>query len=853
MMDQNSRAKAGEKIWGWVARCSRVYHRQLILGMVILGALCLWLISHLQFQSDVANLLPSHAPRTQAFVKFLKQFGASDSLFVILERKSGGEIDSFEPFGKILAEKLLATGELAQIQGWMDNASREKLEQLFIPKALLFLTEEDLQRLEEKLADGEIERHIRELKARLNSPLGSFTSQWMGYDPLDLLPIFRKYLPASPGGGEMDSTGIFISPDRKMMLLIAKPKGMAFDVAYDERLLEKLLAAEREAQEAFAKEKNVLPSSYFQDLQIGHAGGYMTALEDRRMLRKELLMNFSVSLIGVLALFFLAFRSGIAIVYAILPLMASPLLTIGFFSPFLGRLSETTGAFSAIILGLSIDFIILLYSRYLEERKAGEDLPRALEKSLTNTGPGIFTGAVTTVASYYALLFSSFRGVKELGLLTGTGILLSMVCAFFLFPALVVWREKNQKKESHWRGIFTFHLERISLLALKKPGWVFLFCIALTAGALVWAPQLRMNNDPKRFRPAGHSSLLLEARLQEKMEQGQETIIVLTRSSTEEEALEIQGKVQATLAKALASGLPISSFETLAGFLPPLFQQKRNLAWVQARENGPLSPNRIEKKLQTVLQQEGLRTEPFAPGLRVIRNILENRDILTPDIFHNSPLRGLEDRFLREEGGGFWAAAYVHIKPGFWANAKANAFLGDLKGMAPDIQVTGAKLVQTELEEIMAREAWIILLIALAAIFALLYFDFRSWSLSLISLLPVVLASVWTLGLMGCLKMDLNFMNLIVFTMVLGIGVDYGVHILHRGLENRGADWESGLLQVGKGVILAALTTLVGFGSLIFSKYPGLTSMGAVALMGVGFSALIALTLIPILISKWTR
>jgi len=150
----------------------------------------------------------------------------------------------------------------------------------------------------------------------------------------------------------------------------------------------------------------------------------------------------------------------------------------------------------------------------------------------------------------------------------------------------------------------------------------------------------------------------------------------------------------------------------------------------------------------------------------------------------------------------------------------------------------------------MTREAWLVLLIALAGVCLLIYFDFRSFRLTVISLLPVVLASLWTLGLMGFFKIDLNFMNLVVFTMVLGVGVDYGVHILHRGLESRLGQLESGLDQVGRGVVYAAMTTLVGFGSLVLSGYPGLRSMGAVALMGVGFSFLVSLTLVPVLLQK---
>jgi len=392
----------------WLTKFSYRRSRYLILGTLILGVFASFLVTRLQLQSDVLNLLPSNAPATAAFVKFLKDFGTADSPFIVLERKSDGEVESFGPFAEALAEELAKSGEFAEAPGWMDPAAREIMEQQFVRKALLYLTEDDLREMERKLTDTAIRQQIRALKGRLQSPLGSFASQWIARDPLDLWPLFRKHFPRSSVGVGVDSQGYLLSDDRKMMLLITKPKGSALDVRYDEMLLEKIQTAIAAAKGAFLRGKKIAAADYFQDLQIGITGGYMNALEDSRMIKKELIINFSVSLIGVLTLFVFGFRRGRAIFYALFPLLVSPLLTLGLFSPFLGRLSESTGAFSAIILGLSIDFIILLYGRYLEERNAGLGVQGALEKSLSYTGPGVFTGAVTTTAAYYALLFPIF-------------------------------------------------------------------------------------------------------------------------------------------------------------------------------------------------------------------------------------------------------------------------------------------------------------------------------------------------------------------------------------------------------------------------------------------------------------
>ena len=210
-------------------------------------------------------------------------------------------------------------------------------------------------------------------------------------------------------------------------------------------------------------------------------------------------------------------------------------------------------------------------------------------------------------------------------------------------------------------------------------------------------------------------------------------------------------------------------------------------------------------------------------------------------------------RFLKPVGESFLSVAYVHLQPGFWSHPQAKDFLATLRESNPPPSLTSSKLVQVELEDLMTRESWRILFLALAAVSLLIYFDFRSWVLTFLSILPVVLACLWTLGIMGFLGIQLNFMNLVVFTMVLGIGVDYGVHVLHRGLQSSPGQLEQELQRVNKGVVLAGLTTLASFGSLVFSAYPGLQSMGAVALMGVGFSLFFALTLVPVLFQKWAQ
>ena len=123
---------------------------------------------------------------------------------------------------------------------------------------------------------------------------------------------------------------------------------------------------------------------------------------------------------------------------------------------------------------------------------------------------------------------------------------------------------------------------------------------------------------------------------------------------------------------------------------------------------------------------------------------------------------------------------------------------------------------------------------------------------TLLALVPLTIGVVWMLGGMAVLDVAMNFMNIFVTTMIIGIGVDYGIHMVHRYRELAGSEpraYTAGLGETGKAIVLAALSTVVGFGSLSLSHYPGLQSMGKVAILGAACTCLVAITVLPAYLS----
>jgi predicted RND superfamily exporter protein len=172
-----------------------------------------------------------------------------------------------------------------------------------------------------------------------------------------------------------------------------------------------------------------------------------------------------------------------------------------------------------------------------------------------------------------------------------------------------------------------------------------------------------------------------------------------------------------------------------------------------------------------------------------------------------------------------------------------------VQGSDPGIVVTGTNVVASELRRIFLHDARVSVVLGLALVALLLWFDFRSPRLTLIALAQLVSGVLLMLGCMKLLDMKINYANAFVATMMMGVGIDYAIHLVHR-LHLNGGVLDEGVIETGKGVALAAATNVAGFGTLAFGNYPAMRSVGIVALIGSLTCLLTALTLVPALMAK---
>jgi len=276
----------------------------------------------------------------------------------------------------------------------------------------------------------------------------------------------------------------------------------------------------------------------------------------------------------------------------------------------------------------------------------------------------------------------------------------------------------------------------------------------------------------------------------------------------------------------------------------------------QQRASG-IDADHLQATFRRALAAEGLRIEPFQDGLELTaRGLARTAPIGVADLEASPQAAALLARYLKPTDSGWKSAIYLSPPPKVWRRAPPPGAVQAAEELGDSVTLTGANVVSELLRTQVLEDALLATVLGFVLVGFLLWLDFRRFWATLVALAPLTMGILWMLGGMALLDLPMNFMNIFVTTMIIGIGVDYGVHMIHRYREylERGADeLDHGLEETGKAIVLAALSTIVGFGSLSRSSYPGLSSMGLVAILGAVSTGIVAITVLPAYLSLKKR
>ena len=571
---------------------------------------------------------------------------------------------------------------------------------------------------------------------------------------------------------------------------------------------------------------------------IGLTGMPVIEYDEMQASQADMVWTNVLSLIGVVLLFVAGYGGMRHAMLACGVLLLGMAWSFAFVTLVVGHLNILSAAFAVILIGLGIDFGIHYVSSYLRLRKLGHDCRTALITTAADVGPGVVTGGVTTAAAFFMAGLTEFTGVRELGIIAGGGILLCVTAAVVVLPPLILISDERRPATDLPEIL---PAARWFKLSLQNPRLVMAIGLAMTGLIAAGLQHLYYDHNLLNLQPRHVESVDIERDIFTSSDES-----VWFAVSTCKTRAELRAR------KAKLDALPtVAKTEEIVSLLPDSTHVKqRSIAIIHdkltqlKRGREPLASITLPSG-QSIDAKES--RPPDAATVEVLAPLLSllNYSDPAPPTLQDIP-RELTDRFVGKTGKHLLR---VYAKGNIWEMDKLARFVADVEGVDP--KITGSP-VQTFYASRHMQKSYILAgVYALLAVFGLLLIDFGSIRYSLLAMVPLAMGFVQMCGLIGWLGIPFNPANLIALPLILGIGVDDGVHLVHEFRRQRGRFRLSDSTAVA--VILTSTTTMASFGSMILARHQGLRSLGQVLTLGVLLCLSSSIVFFPALLSWLTR
>lgn len=823
------------------------FHKYILIFSVLLTLIAIFLTSQLKLNPNLFSLLPSDNPGVNSFFEIAEEIGFQSLLIALVEMPPSVDPTKAESFVDLLAKNFSQNQLIQEVEYKSEGRQLSSLFQSFMQYFPLFLKAEGLERLTLKLSDNEIRRQIRENKKLLMTPFSIAAKELVHADPLGLRDLLDSNIAVPTGRRPIRPyRGYYRTKEGGTYFLFLKPKNPPQDVTFSKKLMVQVRDLEKVSLSEFSDQLGDLPER----IRISYAGGYPIAVHDEAATKRDIKVTLLTSFVGVMILFGLSFRTSRILFYVGAPLAASVIWTLGFASLVFHHFNILTCVFSCVLIGLGIDFAIHIVNRYFGRDKIDLDVPHRLQQTFQEAGMGIIIGGITTSAAFYSIAISDFKGFKELGILTGTGIIFCLLAMFFLLPSLLVYfsREKGPKKRVAIAG---FGLRALLSLLQRYPRGLLMATFVAVCLLAILGTKVNFDDNLKNLRPANHEALGLQDKVTDWLGGSTAEILLVAAGKSEAEVMETNSSIYGALEELRDSGM-IAGIKSISKYFLAPSRQRENIEFIRQHPD-VFDVKRIKSKFNEALEENGFeRLDLYDGYFENLSRALSAEEILLPSSFQQTELGTLLKLFAFQKEEDFKTVTYISPSRDLWSRADTALFREmimrklDEKGIKGEhYSLTGVNLLTGDLKELIIKNLKSSLWLAGLSIFVILFIYYRSLKLLALSTLPLMIALGMLAGTMVILRFDFNFLNVIVLPMIVGIGIDDGVHLTNTYRRLNDADMLQQMSRTGRAVVLTSLTTLVGFGSISLSHYPGLKSMGYVAIIGISGCLFASVIVLP--------
>ncbi len=756
--------------------------RRAAIGLwVVVLAFCAWQISQARFVADLSSFLPAAPTEQQRLLVDQLRDGAISR--VMLMGIEGGEPGARAQLSRLLAQRLRADARFASVANGESTGFERERDLLLAYRYVL-----SPNVTPERFTVEGLRAAIGETLDLLASPAGLALKSLVARDPTgETLAVVERMRPAD---GPRTLEGVWTSPDAKRVILIARTRASGSDTDAQAAALAAVEGAFRE-----------LAASGPATLLVTGPGVF--SARARAMIERDVERLALASLAIVATVLMLVYRSALALVLGLVPVVSGALAGIAAVSLGFGVVHGITLGFGTTLIGEAVDYSIYLFVQS-ERSASGDD-----SAWIAGFWPTVRLGVLTSIAGFSALLFSGLPGLAQLGLYSITGLIAAAAVTRFVLPQLLPAgfriRDVSALGSRLAKGVSLLARARWAVAGLALAA----AAVLLAHGSALWDPQISTLN------PISERDRIVDAQLRDSLGASDARHMIAARGATGDAALQAAEGVGRRLDPLVEAG-KLGGYETPARLLPSESVQRERLAALPSRDA-------LRARLTVALAGSPLRPERLEPFLADVDQARATGPLTRAKIAGSALEQGLEGLLFRDASGG-WTALLGLRRP-----ARGDI---DLSAVAGAIAGSGAVPIdmKAEIDQLYSgyfERALLMSALGLAAIVGLLLVALRSPARVLRVMAPLVAGVLVVAAWHALLGTRLSLLHLVGLLLVIAIGSNYAL-FFDRLAQGGNVAAPRTLASLA----LANITTVASFGALSLSSIPVLRAIGSTVALG---------------------
>ena len=707
--------------------------------------------------------------------------------------------------------KKFIPNQIASINKGPDNKLISDLFDEVYNNLPLFLDSTDYLSIDSLLSDSAIHNTLQKDFQALLSPASFATKGMIKKDPLNItfvaLKKFRQFQVSN--NFELYKNHI-VTKDKKYLLFFITPKYPS-----ETRLNQKLFFEIDNLINSFAS-KPLEP-----EVSVTYFGSAVVAAGNASQIKKDIILTVSIAAIALVLLISLFFRNWRSFFLIMLPVLFGALVALAGLV-LLGReVSAISLGIGSVLLGISVDFALHIYSHYRQYGNA--------ENILKNLSTPIVLSSLTTASAFMSLLFINSKVLNDLGIFAAISVISAALFTLLVLPHLVSSKTNKQKPSS-----FSF-INRIASVDFSRKKKVVLGIVLISILFAFLSHKVIFKADMTDFNFMTTKTAKAEKLLNKLTGNTGKSVFIVSTGNNLNEALSNNEEANKYLKKLIENDVLQNNINTAVLFKSSTKQQKAIVQW---NDFWKLRKDQVLHSLLKNGKEFHFKPDAFSGITDVIQKQYQPVSVNDLPIVKSI----FEDKLIETDSLSA-VLNVVHTSldklPEIEKTFKQN----------PEIWVINRQVVTEQLVSMLKDNLNKLVWFSIIIIFIILMIAYGRIELTLITMTPMILSWFWVTGIMAVTGVSFNIFNIIIITFIFGLGIDYSIFLM-RGML---LDYKTGdvdLKSYRVSIILSVITTLLGIGVLIFAKHPALQSIALMSIIGILSVVLITFSIEPLLF-RW--